>query len=263
MRIVIFTSKDHYYSNFILKTLLQKGIFHNHQLFIFEQDSLIPGKSKLSGLIKYIKISGFRYVFWQMLKQYVFFLKKQLALWQNNQNSLYYPYYLIRNTKYIIFRQTLNQIKKRPNVEYFKSIKPDLLISLYSKEIIPLEIIKLPKLGAINLHPALLPYNKGVSPTFWTLANGEKFTGVTLHFLDEGIDTGEIISQTKIPTIGFTTEHSLYLKCCMEGVILLEKFLEQPTAKTLVKKKRLVGSYNSLPTKLAVEQFLKNGYRFF
>jgi methionyl-tRNA formyltransferase len=64
--------------------------------------------------------------------------------------------------------------------------------------IISKELIGLPKYGFINTHPSLLPYNRGKHPNFWALVEGSPF-GVSLHFVDEGIDSGDIIAQIPIP----------------------------------------------------------------
>ncbi|MBW2618917.1 MAG: hypothetical protein JRC92_08590, partial [Deltaproteobacteria bacterium] len=53
--------------------------------------------------------------------------------------------------------------------------------------------------GGINIHPSLLPRHRGPSPTYWVLKNKEPETGLTCHYIDDGIDTGEIISQVSIP----------------------------------------------------------------
>ncbi len=75
----------------------------------------------------------------------------------------------------------------------------DLMIAHAFMRILPKEILILPKYGVINIHPSLLPKYRGPSPTFWVLRNREKITGLTCHYMDEGIDTGDIIYQTEIP----------------------------------------------------------------
>jgi methionyl-tRNA formyltransferase len=82
--------------------------------------------------------------------------------------------------------------------EHLKEIQIDLIVICHFKKLISPKIIKLPKLGCINLHPSLLPYYRGMSPQHFPIINGESETGVTIHFVDEGIDTGDIILQKKI-----------------------------------------------------------------
>jgi len=87
------------------------------------------------------------------------------------------------------------------NSEYYDLIKHegiDLIIVASYDQIIRSRLLKLPNLGAINVHPSLLPRYRGPSPLQWSILKGEKETGVTIHFIDEGIDTGDIILQNKI-----------------------------------------------------------------
>ncbi|KPA10982.1 methionyl-tRNA formyltransferase, partial [Candidatus Magnetomorum sp. HK-1] len=77
--------------------------------------------------------------------------------------------------------------------------KVELIISHAFMKILPKTIFAVPKYGCINIHPSLLPNYRGASPTKMILCNKEKETGLTSHYIDEGIDTGNIIYQVKIP----------------------------------------------------------------
>ena len=80
--------------------------------------------------------------------------------------------------------------------EYLKSLKPDVIIN-QSQSIIKKRLLSIPKIGIINRHNALLPKNRGRLTPFWVLYKGEKETGVSIHFVEEGIDAGDIIVQKK------------------------------------------------------------------
>jgi methionyl-tRNA formyltransferase len=83
-------------------------------------------------------------------------------------------------------------------VNKIKFIQPDLLVICHFQKIIKRELICASKFGSINLHPSLLPNYRGMAPQHWPLINGEKETGITVHFVDEGVDTGDIIIQKRI-----------------------------------------------------------------
>jgi methionyl-tRNA formyltransferase len=83
-------------------------------------------------------------------------------------------------------------------VEKVKKLKPDFLITAHFEKLIKKDLLDIPIVGALNLHPSLLPYYRGMSPQHWPIINGEKKTGITVHFLDEGIDTGDIVQQKEI-----------------------------------------------------------------
>jgi methionyl-tRNA formyltransferase len=77
-------------------------------------------------------------------------------------------------------------------------LKPDLIISVNFNQIFKKEIINIPEKGCINIHASLLPKYRGRAPLNWAILNGEKETGVTVHYINQGIDTGKIILQDKI-----------------------------------------------------------------
>ncbi len=79
-----------------------------------------------------------------------------------------------------------------------KELKPDLILSLYYRNFIPPSIFKLAKLGAYNMHGSYLPAYRGRAPLNWSIINGEDHCGVSLHVLEEGFDTGDIVDQEKV-----------------------------------------------------------------
>jgi len=83
-------------------------------------------------------------------------------------------------------------------VETIKNLNPDMLcLSAYGHILSP-ELLKLPKLASINLHPSLLPKYRGSTPIQWAIINGERYTGVSTFIIDPRIDHGDILLQKKI-----------------------------------------------------------------
>src|SRR5205823_2904000 len=76
--------------------------------------------------------------------------------------------------------------------------------------------------GCLNLHPALLPYNRGEYPNVWSIVEGTP-SGVTLHYIDEGIDTGDIIAQKAVPVDPVDTGETLYRKLEQASVVLFKE----------------------------------------
>jgi methionyl-tRNA formyltransferase len=99
--------------------------------------------------------------------------------------------------------------------------QPDLVISIYLNQLIKGDLIRLPRLGCLNIHPALLPRNRGLFPYFWAIANGDAQTGVTLHWVDEKFDTGDILLQEIIPIQPMDTITSLAYKSAQVGAEML------------------------------------------
>ena len=121
--------------------------------------------------------------------------------------SLKYLYYKLFKPKHNVFKilekYNISAIVLNKSINNFESIKtiesyrPDLLISILGNEIFKKELFTLTKYGCLNLHTALLPKYRGVMPTFWVLKNNEQYTGVSVFFVDEGIDSGPILVQKK------------------------------------------------------------------
>jgi methionyl-tRNA formyltransferase len=85
----------------------------------------------------------------------------------------------------------------------------DLIIAIHFPYIIPKEILSIPRQGVLNLHPAYLPYNRGWHTPSWAILDGTPI-GATLHFMDEGIDTGDIVHRKELTISPGDTAHSLY-----------------------------------------------------
>ncbi len=88
-------------------------------------------------------------------------------------------------------------LKNQEFIDQMREIYPDLFV-VVAFRILPKEVFTLPRYGSINLHGSLLPKYRGAAPIQWSLINGDKETGVTTFFLDEKLDTGNIILQEKI-----------------------------------------------------------------
>lgn len=95
----------------------------------------------------------------------------------------------------------------------------DICMSILFPHILTREFIECFPLGVVNLHPSLLPYCRGRFPALWAMADG-KPAGVTLHYIDEGVDTGEIIAQRHVGYRDETVCMELYGRCLEAGVEL-------------------------------------------
>lgn len=83
-------------------------------------------------------------------------------------------------------------------LEFVKALAPDLIWVTDYRYILPSHLFSVAKFGAINLHPSLLPRYRGRASVNWAILNGEAEIGLTAHFIDEGVDTGDIIAQLLI-----------------------------------------------------------------
>ena len=96
--------------------------------------------------------------------------------------------------------------------DWVESRLPELIVLAFVTEIIPKAIFDIPKFKTINYHPSLLPRYRGGSAINWAIINGETETGVTIHYIDAGIDTGDMILQERVPIYPQDTVASLYFE---------------------------------------------------
>ena len=82
-------------------------------------------------------------------------------------------------------------------INYLKNFNADLFISMSFNQILFSDILSIPKIGFINCHAGKLPFYRGRNPLNWALINDEKDFGITVHYIDEGIDSGNIVLQKK------------------------------------------------------------------
>ena len=108
--------------------------------------------------------------------------------------NVVYDFALQHNYK-VVVQESISFEKLR---EFIVAFNIDLLVCHGYMKILPEKVFSAPKLGSINIHPSLLPKYRGPSPTYWVLKNREKTTGLTCHYIDEGVDTGNIIAQKEI-----------------------------------------------------------------
>lgn len=109
------------------------------------------------------------------------------------------------------------------SMRVLREIAPDLIVVTAYGQILPKEILELPKYGCINIHASLLPKYRGAAPINWVLLNGEKETGVTSMQMSEGLDTGDMLIKRATPIGENETCEELYARLsAMGGEVLAE-----------------------------------------
>ena len=188
-RRVIFFTHDSLYSARILTELLQ---IPSIELVGLVQSTAIMRRntSLLRDGLRLLSISGFRYTAY-LLKTTVFY--KALA-----------KRYSVSTLKALVKQHAIPLIKSNDvnarNVELFVERQaPDVCVSAYFNQLIGAKVLQIPPMGFINLHPSLLPNNRGVDPVFYACLRRERQGGVTVHVIDNTLDTGNILIQAAVP----------------------------------------------------------------
>lgn len=130
------------------------------------------------------------------------------------------------------------RVKEEGVFECLKELQPDVIVVVAFGQIIPKSILDLPKYGCINVHASLLPKYRGAAPIQWAVIDGEEVSGVTIMRMDEGLDTGDMISKVIVPITEEETGGSLFDKLSIAGAKLLVETLKMVEAGTATYEKQ-------------------------
>ena len=255
MKLIFLTQNDPFYLPKIYDYLIPKLNAEGHEIVVSVLFDVAPfGKkeSKVKQLIDTYKVFGFSFTVHYII-QYVkgLFGKGIKGVMKANG---------------IETIRLVNGINHPDSLRIIKRFMPDLLVSLAGNQIFKQPLFDSSKYGVINLHSALLPKYRGLMPSFWVMRNNEEKTGVSVFFVDEGIDSGPIIVQKEVPLLNRTQAELIWeLKyrgadAIVEACNLVEEHKENtPTMKNDDKDM----TYYSRPTKEDVKAFKLFGKRFF
>lgn len=109
--------------------------------------------------------------------------------------------------------------------EHIQALAPDMIVVVAFGQILPESILSMPKYGCINIHGSLLPKYRGAAPIQWSILNEEKLTGVTIMYMDAGIDTGDMLLKKEMPIESTDTYESLHDKMKHVGAEALKEAL--------------------------------------
>ena len=127
----------------------------------------------------------------------------------------------------------VRQLASPETVTALAALRPDVICVSCFPHRLPPAILTLPRLGCLNLHPSLLPRFRGSEPLFWTLRAGERQTGVTIHFMDEQFDTGDVALQRPFALPDGATHAEIETSLAAIGGELLADSLHQLAAGSL------------------------------
>lgn len=213
LRIVILYSSGHVGSAVILNLLAESR--DCEIVGIVRAPPFKPGKGAVK---KHFQKLGWRFswmLVWQRVVQAVV-LWLSIPLSRITGRKTYMPgWYVARGLGVPVWHTgNVNDAETRA---FIAERKPDLLVSAYFSRILKAEVIRIPRLGVLNIHPGGLPAYKGAMSYFWVLKNNEARAGVTLHWINEGIDTGDIIRRRGFTVRPDTTQHQVLVTSAVIG----------------------------------------------
>lgn len=144
----------------------------------------------------------------------------------------------------------VNRLSDPETVSTLAVYQPDVICVACFSLRIPRVIIDLPRLGCLNVHPSLLPANRGPVPLFWTFREGCEVIGVTIHLVDEGMDSGDILAQEIIEVPEGISYTELESQCAIRGGALLARTVWDLYEGRVIRVKQdeTKSSYHSFPS---------------
>jgi methionyl-tRNA formyltransferase len=125
------------------------------------------------------------------------------------------------------------RIKDREAIEQIRALAPDVIVVVAYGQILPRNVLEIPRIACLNLHASLLPRWRGAAPIQAAIAAGDRETGITIMYMDEGLDTGDILRQSEIDILPNDTGGTLHDR------------LAQVAPDTLLESLRLLASGNA------------------
>jgi folate-dependent phosphoribosylglycinamide formyltransferase PurN len=159
------------------------------------------------------------------------------------------------------FSKNINDDSSRSHLAEWK---PDLVISTNFNHFVGGRARQIGRIGTWNLHKSHLPHYRGMAPGFYALLNGEPSSGATLHVMDAGFDTGDILAQVKVPIRDNDSVFDLNMRVATEGGRMLAEFLERFDPSVHEAKPQPAGDWPtySYPSRKAVREFRRKGLKF-
>ncbi len=127
---------------------------------------------------------------------------------------------------------TPSTFKDEAEVERLKALNPDLIVVVAYGKLLPKSVLDIPKYGCVNVHGSILPKWRGAAPIQWTVLSGDEYGGVTTMYMNEGLDTGDIILTRKVKIGENETSGELFDRLCVDGAELLSETIKQIEAGT-------------------------------
>ncbi|MEQ9423181.1 MAG: formyltransferase family protein [Cyclobacteriaceae bacterium] len=254
MRIAVLTQDDPFYLGQNLNYLFRKlsSEIEVCGCVVFDPSPFGKRLSLFEKVAQTIKIFGLP-----------FFIHYALKAILNKLNPINSVSYVLRKNG--VHKLVLSKNVNHPeSIEQIKKLKPELLVSIAGNQIFKKALINLAIKGCINLHTSLLPKYRGLMPSFWVLKNHETETGVSVFFVDEGIDSGAIIVQKRVP-ITTKNQQKLIVRTKRIGMEALYEAIEKihNGNVNLIDNPDDEMTYYSFPTKNDVKQFLAAGNKFY
>lgn len=256
MRILVITEEDEFYLPLSIDYILKNSGDEILEV-VCARNPLLP--SKLKAACKFYTTFGLSPILSQGLRV----VKARIldAFPWFNFAGLYYSVKRTCEAHNIPYSYCEN-INAPDFIQHCQELDIDLIVSVSPTQIFKENLINLPKYGCINIHTANLPKYRGLYPTYWAMACGEKSLGISIHYIEKGIDTGKIILQEDLEITSHTTLDHMLRIGKLKGAELLIRAIRQIAEGTVQAfYPEGEGTYFSFPTPNSYKKFKSHGYK--
>ena len=259
--IVVLLTRHHLGSLIFVNNLIKEGV---NIKAIVQSDTFFSKNNNLHNFIKRIRRMGIS-LFIQITLMLIYMqiglnMSFILSFFGINQKILSLKQI---SKKYNIPMIRTTDINSNKTYNEIKSIEPDIIVSCYFNQILENRILSLAKVNTVNVHSSLTQKYRGLNNYFWVLVNNERESGVTIHEIDEGIDTGKIIAQRTVKINNTDTAMAVFIRLSQECAELFLNSIEKIINKKSTINDTSQSKYYSFPTKEAYWKFLKTGRKLY
>jgi folate-dependent phosphoribosylglycinamide formyltransferase PurN len=147
-------------------------------------------------------------------------------------------------------------------LEVLRGVRPDIVFAVNVYQRLTAPLLNLPRVGIINVHFGMLPRYRGMSPYMWAMAHGECEIGITALFMDEQLDTGDIVCQDSVPILPQDSVYELYVRGCLTARHLLVRIAAAAEDGAISRKPqtRAGGSYFSMVGPECIAEIRRRGH---
>lgn len=245
---LVFIAHDNYGSREIFTRLVQDHPDVEFNLIITQ--GLYYRKGFIASVFKMLREASFWFCFHRFL---------ELTAYKLKGDSLE-----SRAKKFGVTIYKAIDVNDKVSNDFIRSVAPDVIFSTFTMHILKKNTIALSRVATIGCHPSILPEYRGLETFFWVLANGEKTSGVSVFYVSEKIDAGQVIMQEPFNVTDNETVESIYSKLTGICARLLSETLSglKSNRQFSIYPQQGKGSYFPMPTKEAYKRFKKSGKKW-
>ena len=258
----VFIQDDPFHLPWVLDKYLRE--FHDSTAGVNVQ-SVAQGKRTVAGTaMALLKLYGPRYFLWKLRRMAAFKIKARLLNDILGSQRFCYSVSAVAR-KYSVPLYSTSNVNSEEFRALLKSLGIELIVSISGTQFYGARLREQTPKGIINCHGGLLPKYRGLMPSFWTLANGEKEGGVTVHFVDGKIDNGPIVLQRRYRINPVDTLEEVMARSkdlAAEAIIDAVRMIESGSYRPVANPESEASTF-SMPDREDVRRFRSQGHRFF